>query len=193
MKKITLILILCAVGVMNAQKNKLIKTNPLGAIFKIYSLGYEQETKDNQSFTINALYSDFSLAGFKIKGPGIGVGYRFYFQNKDLFEGWFAGPSIAYSKLAFGLGVSDDGYTTSGELSINGAKIDLSESVGDLTANSFGISGIVGYQWNWQPITLELFLGIGSTSVTAKDEGSFSESSTGFGLNAYGFSMGYQF
>lgn len=192
MKKIFLILF-CITATVSAQKNKIIKTNPLGAIFKIYTLGYEQETKEKQSFTVDVLYSNFSLADFKIKGPGISAGYRFYFQNKDPFEGWFAGPSMSFSKLKFGLENTSDGIVTSSELNLNGVKIDTTNSQGDITASSFVIGAVAGYQWNWNPITLELFLSAGNTSISYEDEGSLSGSESSFGFNSLGFSVGYSF
>lgn len=202
MKRIILLLFLCFSATINAQKNKIIKTNPLGFLLNVYSIGYEQEVTPNQSFNINASYADFSNNDFKIKGPGISISYRFYIQeislfgsinSGDPFEGFFIGPSATYSSLEFNVDGNESSFMNESSIKINGVEIDTNESNGNINTSNFNMGGVLGYQWNWNPITLELYLGAGLTKINYEDDFSFSGTEFGFGLSNVGFSIGYSF
>lgn len=200
MKKIIFLLFICAASTVNAQKSKIIKTNPLGFLFNVYSIGYEQEVTPNQSFNINLLYSDYSDDNFDIKGPGISLSYRFYLQNVSFFgnasdplEGFFIGPSLGYTGLKFKTTGAGNSFISKSSINVNGVKIDTTNSTQEIETSNFNMGGILGYQWNWNPITLELYAGLGFTKVNYDDNDSLSGTKNGFGLTNAGLSIGYSF
>ncbi len=168
------VLLLTAATTVNAQKRRsenpkqIVKTNPIALIFGVYNVGYERATKENQSLVANIGFFNFDRSGIKASGFGAGVDYRFYFQNKDAFEGWFAGPTVNYGTYDF----------------------DNNNSL-DLKANVFSFGGLGGYQWNWNNFMLDLFAGPVFNSVSG-DADEFNLRSNGIGLTA-GFNLGFAF
>lgn len=137
MKKILVLgMLFLAFNSLNAQKN-VIKANPLGLAFGIANVGYEFETKEGQTGTVSGIYFDV----LDIKGYGVGLEYRFYFDGESI-RGWHAGPSLGYLSL-------EDSFNTS--------------------ASVFSIGGEIGHQWVFgEHFALDVFAGLGF--VTGGDD-----------------------
>jgi hypothetical protein len=165
MKKILLAIAIAlfALPKINAQEN-VIKFNPLALVLSTVQVGYERVLNDNQSIQVNLGYASFKSGSIDYSGFGGGLQYRFYLQKEKVaLEGWFAAPYVNYSS-----------YDASG-----------------LKTSIFSGGGLVGYQWLWNPITLDLYIGPAYYSVNA-DEDSFDYGFEGFGP-IFGFSLGYSF
>ncbi|MGB5941528.1 MAG: DUF3575 domain-containing protein [Leeuwenhoekiella sp.] len=146
-----------------AQEN-IVKFNPLALIVGSLEVGYERSVNDMQSFQVNLAYTSLSSGDIDYSGFGIGAQYRFYFQDrKDLMEGWFAGPSASYS----------------------------SASADDFDVSVFTGGGVVGYQWNWEPVTLDFYAGPGYFSVDS-NQPDFDFGLDGIGI-ILGLSLGFNF
>ncbi|WP_299549587.1 DUF3575 domain-containing protein [Seonamhaeicola sp.] len=165
MKKILLVAALAVFGLskMNAQEN-IVKFNPLALIVGSFEVGYERALNDSQSFQVDLAYASFNSGIVDYTGFAGGLQYRFYFQNsKDVLEGWFAGPVASYS----------------------------SASGNDLNVSAFVAGGVIGYQWNWEPVTLDLYGGPAYYSIDA-DDPTFDFGFDGIGPRL-GLSLGFNF
>ncbi len=165
MKKFLLCAAIAVLGISNvkAQEN-IVKFNPLALIVGSFEVGYERAVNDSQSVQLDLAYSSFNSGIIDYNGFGVGLQYRFYFQDsKDVLEGWFAGPVASYS----------------------------SASGNDLSVSSFAAGGVIGYQWNWNPITLDLYGGPAYYSIDA-DDPTFDFGFDGIGARL-GLSLGFNF
>lgn len=169
MKKLLFVAIIAILGFkgVNAQEN-VVKFNPLALIVGSIEVGYERVLNDNQSLQVDLAYASFNSGVLDYSGFGGGLQYRFYFQeSNDAPTGWFAGPVASYaSTKADGIG-------------------------GDFKTSVFAAGGVVGYQWNWQPITLDLYGGPAYYSVDA-DDPTFDFGFDGLGARL-GLSIGFGF
>ena len=151
----------------NAQEN-IIKFNPLALIVGEVQLGYERVLNEGQSFQVDLAYASFDSGSYDYTGFGIGLQYRFYFQKEKAAPvGWFAGPVASYSSA------TSDGFD------------------GDLKTTVFVAGGVIGYQWNWNPITLDIYGGPAYYNINADDD-SFDFGFDGFGAKL-GVSLGFSF
>ena len=165
MKKLLLVAFLAflAFPKANAQEN-VIKFNPLALIVGEIQVGYERVLSENQSLQVDLAYASFNSGVFDYTGFGGGLQYRFYVQKeKSAPVGWFAGPFASYS----------------------------STKSGDLKASVFAAGGVIGYQWNWNPITLDIYGGPAYYNVDS-DDVFFDFGFDGFGPKL-GISLGYAF
>jgi hypothetical protein len=165
MKNFLIILLLvtgCAFNV-HAQKN-VVKFNPLPLIFGTAEVAYERVVGERQSAQLELGYTSLNVDGNKYTGFGVGAQYRFYLQKKYTApEGWFAGPYAGYSSSE-----SDSFKTT-----------------------VFSGGAVIGYQWNWEPVTLDIYLGPGYFDRNAEDD-DFDIGFDGLGLK-FGVSLGVAF
>ena len=164
MKKIMLTVLVAVITMVTvkAQEN-IVKFNPLALVVGSIELGYETAITDKSSVQVDLGYVNFNSSGLDYTGFGAGLQYRMYLQDKDVLVGWFAGPYASYA----------------------------SSKANDLKVSVLSGGAVVGYQWNWNPITLDLYGGPGYFSVDA-DEQDFDFGFDGFGLKL-GFSIGYSF
>ncbi|MGX1930690.1 DUF3575 domain-containing protein [Flagellimonas sp. 2504JD4-2] len=165
MKKLHLTLMVCfLIGLgMKAQEN-VVKINPLSLLFGSLELGYERVVSEKQSFQIDLGYTSFTSGSLQYSGFGIGGQYRFYVQSgKNAPEGWFLAPVASFS----------------------------SSKADDFKTTVFVAGGVAGYQWNWDPITLDLYGGPAFYSVDSNDTG-FDFGFDGLGLRL-GASLGLGF
>lgn len=166
MKKMLLFAVITAFGYSNmkAQEN-VVKFNPLALIVGSFEVGYERVLSDNQSIQIDLAYASFDSGIYDYTGFGAGLQYRFYLQKaKEAPVGWFAGPVASYASSS-----ADNDFKTS----------------------VFAAGGVVGYQWNWEPITLDIYGGPAYYSVDA-DDPTFDFGFDGIGAKL-GFSIGFAF
>lgn len=166
MKKLLLstIIAIFAMSNLNAQEN-VIKFNPLALIVGSFEIGYERVLSENQSLQIDLAYASFNSGSFDYSGFGAGLQYRFYLQkSKEAPVGWFAGPVASYSSAS-----ADNDFKTS----------------------VFAAGGVIGYQWNWNPITLDIYGGPAYYSINA-DDPTFDFGFDGIGPRL-GVSLGYAF
>ena len=168
-KKVALaVLVLClGFSKMNAQEN-VVKFNPLAIIFGSFQVSYERVVSDNSSLQLDLGFTSFKYtSGFsevKYTGFGAGAQYRFYLgSSNEPPVGFFAGPIASFSTAS-----SDDFKVT-----------------------TIVAGGIIGYQWNFDPITLDLYAGPAYYSVDA-DDPTFSFGFDGFGA-VLGLSVGVAF
>ncbi|PWL37557.1 hypothetical protein DKG77_14705 [Flagellimonas aquimarina] len=151
------------VFVARAQEN-VVKVNPLAAVFGYLEVGYERVLNENQSFQIDLGYVSFSSGNLDYTGFGIGLQYRFYVKKaKNAPEGWFLAPVANYS----------------------------SSSANEFKTTVFAAGGVAGYQWNWDPITLDIYGGPAFYSVESDDE-AFNFGFDGLGAR-FGLSLGFAF
>ncbi|MEX0313299.1 MAG: DUF3575 domain-containing protein [Allomuricauda sp.] len=152
---ITIAFILMGMAV-KAQEN-VVKVNPLALLFGSLEIGYERVLSESQSFQIDLGYQSFSSGNLNYRGFGLGAQYRFYVQQaKNAPEGWFLAPVASY-------------YT---------AKAD------DLKTTMLIAGGVGGYQWNWDPITLDLYGGPAFFSINSDDD------AFNFGFDGLGLKLG---
>jgi len=166
MKKLLLCAMIMVLGVSNmkAQEN-VVKFNPLALIVGSFEVGYERVLSDKQSIQVDLAYASFDSGAFDYSGFGAGLQYRFYIQNsKDAPVGWFAGPVASYTSAS--------------------ANNDFKTSV-------FAAGGVIGYQWNWNPVTLDIYGGPAYYSVDA-DDPTFDFGFDGIGARL-GVSLGFAF
>ena len=135
MKKITLIALVMFLGVsmnMNAQKN-VVKFRPFSLIFTSFKLDYERVLSSKSSIQVTGLYRDTKFGDLEFKGIGAGAQFRFYpGEGKEAPEGLFIGPSASFAAL---------------ENNVLGKNLKA----------DFGV--VIGHQWNFNPITLDIFAG----------------------------------
>jgi len=131
MKKITLILIFLSFNAFS-QKH-ILKTNPVGDIFKIYNLGYELKVTEKSSAQITIYDHNFSnYSGYAISGE-----YRMYF--KEALKGWFWGPNLTFLKVK-----------------------DVTENLNNENYNLYGVNAEIGRQWFIsKKITFDFLIGAG--------------------------------
>ncbi|NMH86065.1 DUF3575 domain-containing protein [Flavivirga algicola] len=166
MKKLLLCAVIAVLSVSNvkAQEN-VVKFNPLALIVGSLEVGYERVVSENQSLQVDLAYTSFDSGFFDYTGFGAGLQYRFYLQKaKEAPEGWFAGPVASYASAS--------------------ANNDFKTSI-------FAAGGVVGYQWNWEPITLDIYGGPAYYSVDA-DDPTFDFGFDGIGAKL-GLSLGFAF
>ncbi|SNY99417.1 DUF3575 domain-containing protein [Flagellimonas pacifica] len=155
---------LFAIGFMVKAQENVIKVNPLALAFGTMEIGYERVLNQKQSFQVDLGYTTFSTGGSKYSGFGIGAQYRFYIQEgKHAPEGWFLAPVANYS----------------------------SSKADNFKTTVLVAGGVGGYQWNWNPITLDLYGGPAFYSVKS-DDTAFSYGFDGLGVRV-GFSLGFAF
>ncbi|WP_420601028.1 DUF3575 domain-containing protein [Flagellimonas sp.] len=148
---------------VKAQEN-VIKANPLALLFGTMEIGYERVINQKQSFQVDLGYTSFTSGNLKYTGFGIGAQYRFYVQaDKNAPEGWFLAPVANYS----------------------------SSSANDFKTTVLVAGGVGGYQWNWDPITLDLYGGPAFFNVKS-DDSAFNYGFDGLGMRL-GFSLGFAF
>ncbi len=170
MKKLFLVIAIAvfALPKVNAQEN-VVKFNPLALIVGAVEVGYERVLSDSQSLQIDLGYTSFNSGSFDYTGLAGGLQYRFYLQEaKQAPVGWFAGPFASYST----------------------AKAD-NNGGDDFKTSVFAAGGVVGYQWNWEPITLDIYGGPAYYSIDADDD-TFDFGFDGFGPRL-GISLGFAF
>ncbi len=170
MKKLLLIVAVAifALPKANAQEN-IVKFNPLALIVGSVEIGYERVLSDNQSLQVDLGYASFDSGSFDYTGLGAGLQYRFYIQeSKEAPVGWFAGPFASYST----------------------SKADNSGG-DDFKTSVFAAGGVIGYQWNWNPVTLDIYGGPAYYSIDADDD-TFDFGFDGFGPKL-GLSLGFSF
>ena len=152
---------------MNAQEN-IVKFNPLALVVGVVEVGYERVLSDSQSIQIDLGYASFNSGAFDYTGFAAGLQYRFYVQKaKSAPVGWFVGPFANYSSAK-----SDNGGS-------------------DFKTTVFAAGGVIGYQWNWEPITLDIYGGPAYYSINADDD-AFNFGFDGLGARL-GFSLGFSF
>lgn len=135
----------------------MIKVNPLALLFGSLEIGYERVLNENQSFQIDLGYQSFTSGSQNYNGFGLGVQYRFYVQNgKYAPEGWFLAPVASY----------------------------YSSKSGSFKTSVLIAGGVGGYQWNWDPITLDIYGGPAFFSVDSDDD------SFNFGFDGLGLRLG---
>lgn len=165
MKKLSLVILVTIIfsSSVMSQEN-IVKINPLGLVFGAFEVGYERVLNDNQSLQVDLAFVSFDDLGQDYTGFGAGLQYRFYVQKaKEAPIGWFVGPFASYS----------------------------SASSNDFNVSNFGAGGIIGYQWHWNPITLDIYGGPAYFSVDA-DDPNFDFQSDGIGARI-GLSLGFGF
>lgn len=170
MKKLILLAAIILFGFSKsiAQEN-IVKFNPLALIVGSFEVGYERVLNENQSLQVDLGYSSFDSGSLDYSGLGAGLQYRFYVQkSKEAPVGWFAGPVASYSSTKADANGGDDFKTS-----------------------VFVAGGVFGYQWNWEPITLDIYGGPAYYSVDADDE-TFDFGFDGLGLKL-GLSLGFGF
>lgn len=166
MKKLFLSALIAVFGfsIMFAQEN-VVKFNPLALILGSFELGYERVISDNQSLQVDLAYASFDSGTIDYTGFGAGLQYRFYLQKaKEAPIGWFAAPVVSYSSAS-----ADNDFKTS----------------------VFSAGGVIGYQWNWNPITLDIYGGPAYYSIDA-DDPTFDFGFDGIGPRL-GLSLGFAF
>ncbi len=166
MKKLLLSAAILVLGFskMTAQEN-VIKFNPLALVLGSFEVGYERVLSDNQSIQVDLAYASFDSGLFDYTGFGGGLQYRFYMQkSKEAPVGWFAGPVASYTTAS-----ADNDFKTS----------------------VFSAGGVIGYQWNWNPITLDIYGGPAYFSIDA-DDPTFDFGFDGIGARI-GLSLGFAF
>lgn len=166
MKKLFLlgILSIFALSKISAQEN-IVKFNPLALIVGSFEVGYERVLNNSQSLQIDLAYSSINSGSFDYSGFGAGLQYRFYVQSsKDAPVGWFVAPVVSYTSVS-----ADNDFKTS----------------------VFAAGGVVGYQWNWNPITLDIYGGPAYYSIEA-DDPTFDFGFDGIGARL-GLSLGFAF
>ncbi|MEL0456088.1 DUF3575 domain-containing protein [Flavobacteriaceae bacterium SZ-1-7] len=158
------VIVFLVVSKVTAQEN-VVKFNPLALIVGSFELGYERVLNDSQSLQVDLGYASFSSGSFDYTGFGAGLQYRFYIQKShDAPTGWFAGPIASYSSAS-----ADNDFKTS----------------------VFAAGGVIGYQWNWNPVTLDIYGGPAYYSIEA-DDTSFDFGFDGIGPRL-GLSLGFAF
>nr|WP_299383586.1 DUF3575 domain-containing protein [Allomuricauda sp.] len=163
-KKYFLVLaFLFALSQMNAQDN-IVKFNPLSLMIGVAELGYERVLDQNNSIQVDVGYTSFSSGGSSYSGFGVGGQYRFYVQeSKNAPVGWFLAPVAHY----------------------------YNASSNDFKTSIISVGGVGGYQWNWNPITLDIYGGPAYYSVNS-DQDNFGFGFEGLGLRL-GLSLGFAF
>jgi len=167
MKKILLLTILMAVFAFqaNAQKN-VVKFNPFPLILGTIELSYERVVTENSSLELDMGYTSITFNDDRYNGFSVGLQYRFYLQKKySAPKGWFAGPYGSYSSTRF-----DDG---------------------DLQTTVISGGAIIGYQWQLDPIAIDIYFGPGYFDRNADDD-AFDIGFDGLGLKA-GVAIGVSF
>lgn len=163
-KKYIVAIVLIAVGFTVRAQENVIKVNPLALLFGSLEMGYERVLSENQSFQVDLGYATFSSGDLDYTGFGIGAQYRFYVQAaKNAPEGWFLAPVASYS----------------------------SSSANDFKTTVFVAGGVGGYQWNWNPITLDIYGGPAFFNVES-DDTAFDFGFDGLGIKL-GLSLGFSF
>ena len=169
MKKLFLFSVIAIFGFAATAQENIVKYNPLALIVGEIQIGYERVLNDKQSLQVDLAYASFDSGSYDYTGFGAGLQYRFYLQKaKEAPVGWFAGPFASYSSA------KSDGFGGS-----------------DLKTSVFVFGGVVGYQWNWNPITLDIYGGPAYYSVDSDDD-SFDFGFDGFGPKL-GLSLGFTF
>ncbi len=160
-----------------------IKTNPLSMIFGTFGAQYERKIGDNMSVALTlGFYSrstgilgmEYSYSGFSINPE-----FRYYFE--EAIEGWYVSPYVTFTmineKMAF------TGYE---------------EFNNKITV--FGGGAVGGRQWIWGGFTLDLYAGVGYTSMSYTyddkyDENMIFASGLSFSgvLPVFGAAIGYSF
>lgn len=152
--------------IVNAQDSDLtqaIKFRPTALIFGEIQLGYEFKISESSTIEIDGLYVSSKLDQNEYTGFGGALQYRYYFKKTPL-KGWFVGPTGLYS---------------------------TSKTSNDLKFSRTVVGLAIGYQWQLNPIVIDLFTGPGYYSFTA-DDPDVSIAISGFGP-LVGFSVGVAF
>lgn len=139
-----------------------IKFKPTALIFGAVQLGYEFKVSPSSSIQVDGIYIDAEIGDFEYQGYGGAFHYR-YFLKKNPIDGWYAGPFARYSR---------------------------SETNTDFTLERINYGLTIGYQHQFEPAVVDVFLGPGYRSYSA-DDPNFDEDEifSGFGL-LFGFSVG---
>lgn len=143
--------------------NNSIKINPLSLLFGTAGITYERKIGDNMSIGLSGGMYFNNMSAFvmesKYSGFNISPEFRYYFDNA--IEGWFVGAYFSYT------GITNTQKNTDGTpITIDDDGNDVFEIKNTLTAISGGAFG--GRQWIWGGFTLDVYAGIGYTSVSWK-------------------------
>ena len=137
MKKIPILLILTTMVTFTAAaQDNVIKFNPLSLVFGNAEINYERVVGSRQSLQLEAGYTYLNFDGDRYTGFTVGAQYRFYLQKKYTApEGWFAAPYINYCSARY----EDE----------------------DFNINIFSLGAVLGYQWQLDPVAIDLYFGPG--------------------------------
>ncbi len=157
-------------GVGQAQAPaQLIKTNPIGLAFGNFNAFYEKALNESSSFVVGGRVI-FKLLGTDVSGFGFNGEYRYYITNKTrpAPSGFYIGPSVSFNNFTDKSAASNPKIST------------------------FGIGGIIGYQWIWgSGVVLDIGIGPQYSVIVAEGDGS-TEDFSGF-LPRVVLAVGYAF
>ncbi|GAA4281783.1 DUF3575 domain-containing protein [Gaetbulibacter aestuarii] len=162
----TLLLSSFAIQKANAQESDItqaIKFKPSSLIFGTVQMGYEIKVSKNSSFQVDGVYIMRNINEVEYTGFGGAVQYRFYLQDTAL-KGWFVGP---YGLYASSTGTNDLKFTRT----------------------TVGLA--IGYQFQLNPVIIDIFTGPAYYSFKA-DDPDYDAVLSGFGP-LIGFSLGIGF
>lgn len=138
-----------------------VKINPLALIFGNAGVLYERKITDNISLGLTGgiYFNDMSVMFMESKYSGFNVSpeFRYYFNNA--IEGWFVGAYFSFTAI------------TNTQKNTDGTAITTDDDGNDVfeiknTLSTISGGAFVGHQWIWGGFTLDLYAGLGYTSVS---------------------------
>lgn len=133
--------------------------NPLGLLFGAVGVDVGIGLTDKSSLNVEASYWSFDLLGVENTSIGVGAGWQYFITGQN-FGGFYVLPNVRaeYTSISFG------------DLGASGVFV--------------GPGGLLGYQWDWQPVSLRLGGGfhyyLGKVEAHADDGSSVSSDVGGF-------------
>jgi hypothetical protein len=146
-----------------ATYNQCIGGNPLGLLFGVLSVVYEQKVQPKNTFVVAGYYWNYS----NWSAYGIGGSYRWYLKpfedKKRCIEGFSIGPTIGLNFWSYNGVYQNDWGGTSFSIGAQVAykwvwdgfyleptfefSIPISNPRGDFNYHSYGLGATIGYAW----------------------------------------------
>lgn len=165
-------------------RRTLVATNPIAAIFGVYTLDLERALGELQSIGVGAAYiepasgsrNDADYSDFRSAYATVDLNYRYY--PRDVFKGWSLGASAGASRIA------EDRLTPD----LPGRQITTDRA----TTIGFGFN--LGYNWLiGRDDRLHLGLGVGAKRHFVIGGDNFQDGDRSFALPTGRFSLGIAF
>jgi hypothetical protein len=138
-----------------------IKTNPLALIFGTIGVMYERKINDNMSLglTVGMYFNNLDAFTLESKYSGFNFSPEFRYYFDQAIEGWFIGGYFSYTAIT-----NTQKYTDGTAMGQDADGNDFFEISNTLSVISGGAMG--GRQWIWGGFTLDVYAGLGYSSVS---------------------------
>lgn len=138
-----------------------IKINPLSILFGTAGVMYERKIADNMSLGLTGgiYFNDMSVMTLQSKYSGFNISPEFRYYFESAIEGWFAGAFFSYTSIT-----NSQKYTDGTAIAVDENGNDVMEIKN--TVNVIGGGAFGGRQWIWGGFTLDVYAGLGYTSVS---------------------------